>query len=175
MKPILTSFVFVFVLSPIYAQDSFETDNASYNRWEILLNTNMQFRHQEGQSSFDGRNGIQLGYHLSRFLILGLESSVNESWNSWQLQSYAKLRKPIAPRLYWYIQADFGYQRQPFRSESRRYINGELIEETIEEGTRESWNADFSGGFEYAFADRWSGIVNYNLVHKEGLGIRYNF
>lgn len=177
MKPIITNLVFVLVFSSVYAQDVQESEATPtpFRRWEVLLTSNMRYKYDDGRSNFDGRNGLQVGYHLSRSFIVGLESTLNESWKSYQVQTYFKLRKPITSQLFWYIHGDVGYQRYPYRSESVIWVNGERVLENVEEGTRDTWNADLTVGFEYAFADRWSGLVNFSVVNQEGLGIRYNF
>ncbi len=177
MKTITTYFThFVFVFSSFYisAQDQPEPD-PRFNRWELVLTSNAELVHSDGDLFRRGRSALQVGYHLNKVLIAGVESSLATNGRSVFAQAYFKYRKSINDDFFWYVQGDAGYEWSTFSRSDYEFIDGEFVVVSTREGRRDRFRSDVTIGFEYLFATQWGALANLNFMEGVGAGIRYNF
>lgn len=174
MKTITTYFVFVFSSFCLSAQDQPEPD-PKLDRWELVLFSNAEFVHSDGERFRHGRTALQAGYHLNRVLITGVESSLATNGKSFVAQVYLKYRKSINDDFFWYIHGDAGYEWSSFSRRDFQFIDGEFEVVSVRKGRRDRFRSDVTVGFEYLFAEQWGALANVNLAEGVGAGIRYNF
>lgn len=174
MKTITTYFVFVLSSFYISAQDQPEPD-PKINRWELVLTSNAEFAHSDGERFHRGRSALQAGYHLNRVLVAGVESSVATNGKSITAQVYLKYRKSINDDFFWYVHGDAGYEWSTFSRRDYEFINNEFVVVSVREGRRDRFRSDVTIGFEYLFAQQWGALANVNFAEGVGIGVRYNF
>lgn len=174
MKAITTYFVFVFCSFYISAQGKTEPA-PKLNRWELVLTSNAELFHSDGDQYRRGRSALQVGYHINRVLIAGVEPSLSTNGKSIFAQAYLKFRKSINEDFFWYVQGDAGYEWSTFTRPNYNFIDGEFVEVSVREGRRDRFRSDVTLGFEYLIASQWSALANVNFMEGVGLGIRYNF